>query len=163
LRTNRKASEEGGAHAAADVQCTHGGGDEVDGRAPAVLAWLAGMVPRPQREAGKLREREGLAAMVEDVDEDEDAGVGLDTRDCWSLASGLQGQESNTTTRARARYPDVHACTHRTIGGDGSEHETNLGEHEKGLELTQNAGAWSEKKEEDRMLRNHRRRTVTGG
>jgi hypothetical protein len=31
------------------------------------------------------RERKGLAAMVEDVDEDEDAGVGLDTRDCRSL------------------------------------------------------------------------------
>jgi hypothetical protein len=61
LRTTRKASEEGGAHATADVQCTHGGGDEVDGRAPAVLAWLAGMAPRPQREAGKLRERVQVA------------------------------------------------------------------------------------------------------
>jgi hypothetical protein len=31
------------------------------------------------------RERKGLAAMVEDVDEDEDVGVGLETRDCRSL------------------------------------------------------------------------------
>jgi hypothetical protein len=56
--------------------------------------------------------------------------------------------------RAARLHEDVHACTHSTNGGDGSEHEINRGERKKGLELTQNAGAWSEKKEGDRMLRN---------